>query len=254
MGNQESNQSNQNSVFSSNDAQYLRFRIKCVIRNLQKKKKKLRDPTKKNPLSDKILFYQGILDKIEESTGDIEYSIFTDEEVFYITILLKIRGVYSEMKELSERHFDVEDKLQEELHVLLQRVLELDPTLYSYFWKIHHYSRRISPILGTVKLQLNLDGIVDEDAVQYKVSVSENMYSNWISNIPTALRLLEDHRRWRPANFHNDKWMGCCQAPCTCYIDEVEERVYKDICRNIFFNPHRFHPPPMKFWGFCGPQ
>lgn len=244
MGNQQSNQIN---VFISNDTRYLRFRIKHVIRKLQEKKKKLRDPTKKNPLSDKILFYQGILDKIEESTGDIEYSIFTDEEVFYITILLKIRGVYSEMKELSERHFDVEDKLQGELNVLLKRVLELDPTLYSYFWKIHQYSRRISPILGTVKSQLNLDGIVDEDTV----SVSKNMYSIWISNILTSLMLLEDHRRWRPANFNNDKWMGCCQAPCTCYIDEVEERVYKDICRNIFFNPHRFHPPPMKFWGFC---
>jgi hypothetical protein len=240
----ENPQSKQNGVFILNDTQYLRFRIKHFIRKLQEKKKKLRDPTKKNPLSDKILFYQGILDKIEESTGDIEYSIFTDEEVFYITILLKIRGVYSEMKELSERHFDVEDKLQEELLVLLQRVLELDPTLYGYFWKIHHYSRPISLISGTVESQLNLRRFSDYD----------NVYAIWISNILTSFRLLEDHQRWRPANFHNDKWMDCCQARCTCYVDEVEERVYKDICRNIFFNPHRFHPPPMKFWGFCGPQ
>jgi hypothetical protein len=246
----ENQQSKPIGVFILDDTQYLRFRIKHVIRKLQEKKKKLRDPTKKNPLSDKILFYQGILDKIEESTGDIEYSIFTDEEVFYITILLKIRGVYSEMKELSERHFDVEDKLQGELNVLLKRVLELDPTLYSYFLKIHHSSRPISPILGTVKSQLNLDGIVDENSVSEN-SVSENIYSIWISNIFTSFRLLEDHWRWRPANFNNDKWMGCCKAPCNCYINEVEERVYKDICRNIFFNPHRFHPPPMKFWGFC---
>jgi hypothetical protein len=222
-------------AFILNNTKYLSNRIKYVLRKLQKQKKKLQKQKKKNPLSKKILFYEGILDKIEESTGD-----FTDEEVFYITILLKIRGVYSEMKELSERHFDVDDNLQKELQVLLQRVLKLDPTLYDYFWKIHHYSRPISPISGTVESQLNLRRFFDYD----------NVYAIWISNILTSFRLLEDHRRWRPANFHNDKWMDCCPAPCTCYINEVEEFVYKAICRNIFFNPHRFHPPPMKFFGF----
>ena len=216
-------------IFRIEQIKYLFFRIPHVIRNLRKQKKKLRDPIKKNPLSDKIRFYQGILDKIKESTGD-----FTSKEVFYITILLKIRGVYSEMKELSERHFDVDDNLQKELQVLLQRVLKLNPTLYDYFWKIHHYSRPISPISGTVESQLNLRRFFDYD----------NVYAIWISNILTSFRLLEDHRRWRPANFHNDKWMGCCQAPCTCYIDDVKEGVYKEICRNIFFNPHRFLPPP----------
>ena len=235
MGNSQSNQNDGYTLLNLEKKKYLVFRIKYVIRQLQKHKKKLSDSKKK------INFYNGILDKIEKSIGDVEYKIFTKEEVFYITILLKIRGVYSKLKELSERQFNVEDKLQKELQLLLKRILVLDPTLYEYFLKINDdYSTSIYPISKSVELQLNIEFKLNQ-FIHY-----DKIIEIWISNIFVAFELLDDYPRWRQIDeyvFKNEK-LGplCCpgRGRCYCYADEVEKLIYRNINENIFLTHNIF--------------
>ena len=245
MGNSQSNQNDGSTLLKLEKKKYLVFRIKYVIRQLQKNMKKRSDSKKK------INFYNGILDKIEKSTGDVEYKIFTEEEVFYITILLKIRGVYSKLKELSERQFNVEDKLQKELQLLLKRILVLDPTLYEYFLKIDNdYSTSIYPISKSVELQLKTEFKLNQ------FNHYDKIIEIWISNIFVAFELLDDYPRWRQIEEYvfKDEKLGppCCtgQGRCYCYADEVEKLIYRNINENIFFNSQYFPPPPMKFFGF----
>jgi hypothetical protein len=226
-------------TFLNLNEQFVRFRLQSLIRKLNEEKRCLkRLLEKKTKLINKIAFYEGILEKLQQCQEDVD-----EKTEFYITILLEVRGRYRSLKKLSELHFTEDEKLHADLQKLLRRVLELDPTLYDHFWEMNSHFIRICPFSTSVDEELSFDS-------GDTVDLAKDLYRIWIRNLFNSFELLRDYESWRPKNFHNDKLMGCCRAPCTCYIEKVEERMYRIICRNVFFNhyQHRHETPPWSYW------
>lgn len=235
---------------SSQNNKYLIFRIRHLLRNLNKKNRSLkrRPSEQKKKVIEQIAFYKGILEKLRQYEGDVHYGnennepIFTEPEIFYISMILRMRGCYERMKQLSELRFTEHEKLHKDLQKWLRRILELDPTLFEDYQHLNQLYNRIYLIDRTVELMIN--PLVYEDFKDNYI----NPYQIWIQNLVDSLALLHDYESWRRNNFHNDKWMGCCQAPCYCYIDEIQMKMYRIICANVFFNRHRHQTPPCSYW------
>jgi len=211
-------------IFNIKNTNYLIFRIKQMIRDFQKEKKKLKDSTKKNHLSKKILFYNGILEKIEESTGDVEHSIFTDEEMFYIKMILFLHHRYSQFRKqyiylISHLSF-VDDEstrdLTGKLITLLLLVLNLDPALYNFFYSKRIQIRRIYSDVESNGSNRSFDD--DMDDIQL-----------WIFNIFASVPLLLNfHINWKPKNHQLN-----CQNCGECSCDNVENRIKDSIITNV---------------------
>ena len=229
------------------DKQFVLFRIKRFIESLHRKKKVLKRHSEEyKKVINQITFYRRISQKIQQCQGAVEYSLFTEEnenEIFYISIILGMRGHYQTLKKLSELLFTEYEKLHADLQRLLCRVIELDPTLFDDFWEMNSHRIRICPFSTSVKKELSFDS-------GDTVDLAKDLYRIWIQNLLNSFELLRDYESWRPKNFHNDKWMGCCQAPCTCHIEKIEDMMYRIICRNVFFNhyQHRHQTPPRGYW------
>lgn len=231
---------------SSQDRLYSIFRINHLRRNLNKKKKCMkRISEEKKKVIEQIAFYEGVLEKLQQYEGDVHYGnennepIFTEPEIFYISIILGMRHCYERMKQLSELPFTEDEKLHKDLQKWLCRILELDPTLFDDYLDLNRFNYWIYPFSSTVEsMRTNLP------------DYGLNQYQIWIRNIFKSFELLRDYENWRPKNFHNDKWMGCCQAPCTCHIEKIEDMMYRIICRNVFFNDYRHvHQTPLwSYW------
>lgn len=198
-----------------------------------------------------IAFYEGTLEKLQQYEGDVPYGnennepIFTEKEIFYISMILGMRGHYQTLKKLSELHFTEHEIIHKDLQKLLRRVLKLDPTLFDDYLKLNESCHgRIYLIDKTVDSMIN--PLVYEDFKDNYI----NQYQIWIQNLVNSFALLHDYESWRPNNFPNDKWMRCCQAPCYCYIDGIEEKMYRIICGNVFFNhyQHRHQTPSRSYW------
>jgi len=229
---------------SDQEKKYSIFRINHLIRNLNKKKKGMKHLSEqKKKVIEQIAFYKEILQKLEQYEGDIHYGnehnepIFTEREIFYISMILGMRHCYERMKQLSKIHFTDHEKLHKDLQNWLHRVLELDPTLFEGYNQLNHFYNRIvlfSSTVETMRKPLSYEGL--------------NEYQLWIQNLVNSFALLHDYESWRILNFSNDKWMRCCPAPCYCYIDDMEEIMYRIICGNVFFNQHRHQTPPDIYW------
>jgi L-rhamnose mutarotase len=225
------------------DKHFVLFRIKRFIESLHRKKKVLKRHSEEyKKVINQIAFYRRISQKIQQCQGAVEYSLFTEEnenEIFYISMILGMRGHYQTLKKLSELRFTEYEKLHTDLQKWLRRVLEFDPTLFADYQQLNQLYNRIVPISSTVALMRTpfLYGGLNE-------------YQIWIQNLIDSFALLRDYESWRPNNFHNDKWMRCCPAPCTCYIEDIEEKMYRIICGNVFFNnyQHRHETPPWSYW------
>lgn len=232
------------------DKQFVLFRIKRFIESLHRKKKVLKRHSEEyKKVINQIAFYRRISQKIQQCQGAVEYSLFTEEnenEIFYISMILGMRGHYQTLKQLSEIRFTEDEKLHADLQKLLRRVLELDPTLFADYQELQHVHYRISivPISPTVQLMIDLN------YTNHLYDESLNEYQIWVGNLFKSFALLHDYESWRPNNFQNDKWMRCCPAPCTCYIEAIEEKMYRIICGNVFFNnyQHRHEKPPWSYW------
>ncbi len=223
------------------DKQFVLFRIKRFIESLHRKKKVLKRHSEEyKKVINQIAFYRRISQKIQRCQGAVEYSLFTEEnenEIFYISMILCMRGHYQTLKKLSELRFTEHEKLHKDLQKWLRRVLELDPTLFDDFLKLKRFYNRIVQFSSTVdsmKIALPDEGL--------------NEYQIWLQNLFKSFALLHDYESWRIANYCNNKWIGCCQAPCCCYIEGMEERMYQIICGNVFFNQHRHQTPPYIYW------
>lgn len=236
---------------STQDNKYSIFRIRHLLRNMNKKKKGMkRLSEQKKKVINQIAFYEGILQKLQQYEGDIHYGnednepIFTEPEIFYISMILGMRGHYQTLKKLSELRFTEHEKIHKDLQKLLRRVLELDPTLFADYQQLNQSYNRIYLIDRTVKLMIN--PLVYEDFKENYI----NQYQIWIQNLVDSFKLLHDYESWRRNNFHNDKWMRCCPAPCTCHIEKIEDMMYRIICRNVFFDnyQHRHQTPPWSYW------
>ena len=236
--------------FNREEKNYLEFRIKHLLRKLNKKKRSLkRISEQKKKVIEQIAFYEGILEKLQQYEGDVHYGnennkpIFTEKEIFYISMIFGMRGHYETLKQLSEHRFTELEKIHKYLQTLLCRVLELDPTLFDYYLELNQCCYdRIYLIDKTVEFMIN--PLVYEDFKDNYI----NQYQIWIQNLVNSFALLHDYESWRPNNFHNDKWMRCCPAPCYCYIDDIEKKMYRIIDDNVFFNRHRHQTPPPIYW------
>lgn len=228
------------------DNRYSIFRIKHLLRNLNKKKKGMKHLSEqKTKVINQISFYEGILQKLQQYEGDVHYGneynepIFTEQEIFYISMILGMRGCYERIKQLSELRFTKYEKLHTELQKWLRRVLELDPILFADYQLLNRRYNRIVLISSTVdsmRTPILCEGL--------------NEYQKWIQNLINSFALLHDYESWRVENFVNNKWIGCCPAQCTCYIENIEERIYKIICCNVFFNhyQHQHATPSREYW------
>jgi hypothetical protein len=232
----------------SQDKRYSIFRIKHLLRNLYKTKSSLkRLSEQKTKVINQISFYEGILQKLQQYEGDVHYGnednepIFTEQEIFYISMILGMRGCYERMKQLSELRFTEREKLHTELQKWLRRVIELDSTLFADYQLLNRRDNRIVPISSTVDSIISLPPILYDGLNEYQI---------WIQNLIKSFALLHDYESWRVENSDNDKWIDCCPAQCTCYIEDVEERIYKIICRNVFFNhyQHQHATPSREYW------
>jgi hypothetical protein len=234
------------------DKNFARFRIQYWIRQLNKKKKGMKRhlSKQKTKLINRITFYKQVLQKLQQYEGDVPYGnennepVFTEDEIFYISMILGMRGCYERMKQLSEIRFTEDEKLHADLQKLLRRVLELDLTLFVNYQNLNWFNNRIDLISSSVESMIKplLYECFNDDGL--------NKYQIWIKNLFSSFELLCDYERWRRENFHNNKWMLCCPAQCTCYIEKVEKMIYTIICRNVFFDhyEHRHHPPPRSYW------
>lgn len=224
------------------------FRIKHLLRNLNKKKKGMkRLSEQKTKVINQIAFYEGILQKLQQYEGDIHYGnehnepIFTEQEIFYISMILGMRHCYERMKQLSELRFTEHEKLHKDLQKWLRRVLELDPTLFDDFLKLNRFYNRIVQFSSTVDSMKT--ALPDEGLNEYQI---------WIQNLVNSFALLRDYESWRPENRFALEEFGpfCCQGRgrCDCHIDDMEEIMYRIICGNVFFNQHRHQTPPQSYW------
>jgi len=229
------------------DRKDLIFRIQHLLRNLNKKKKGMKRhiSEQKTKLIKQITFYKEVLQKLEQYEGDVSYGnennepVFTEDEIFYISMILGMRGCYERIKQLSGLHFTECEKLHTTLQNWLRRVIKLDPTLFADYQLLNKRYNRIALIPSTVdsmRTPILYEGL--------------NEYQIWIRNLINSFALLHDYESWRVENFYNDKWIGCCPAQCTCYIENVEERIYKIICCNVFFNhyQHQHETPSRGYW------
>jgi len=199
-------------------------------------KRRLSEQKKK--VMEQIAFYEGILEKLQQCQGDVHYDenrpTFTNEEVFYITILLEIRGSYQNLKHLSKCDFDTEDKFQKELHKklqgLLHQILQLDRTLFDYFWEMNSHLIWIKQLSKTVELLFNPDVEVD---------LSKYLYRIWIHNTIASFSLLDDYQRWRQENYYTN--CGGCPADwCTCRVDRMNITILNNVYKNVFFIEQMF--------------
>lgn len=227
------------------DKQFVLFRNKRFIESLNRKKKILKRHSEEyKKVINQIAFYRRISQKIQQCQGAVEYSLFTEEnenEIFYISMILGMRGRYQTLKKLSELHFTEHEKIHNDLQNLLRRVLELDPTLFDDYLKLNRFYNRIFPFSSTVdsmRTELPDDGL--------------NEYQIWIQNLVNSFALLRDYESWRPENRFALENFGpfCCQGRgrCDCHIDDMEEIMYRIICGNVFFNRHRHQTPPQSYW------
>ena len=229
------------------DKQFVLFRIERFLESLHRKKKVLKRHSEQyKKVINQITFYKVIQQKLQQCQGDVEYSLFTEEnenEFFYISMILCMRGHYRTLKSLCELRFTEDEKLHIELQKWLRRVIELDPTLFNDFWEMNSSHTRICPFSKSVDEELSFDS---DDTV----NLVKDLYRIWIQNLLNSFELLRDYESWRRKNFNNDKWIDCCQAQCNCYIERVEERLYRIICYNVFFDHylHRHETPPRSYW------
>ncbi len=163
-------------------------------------------------------------------------------------MILGMRSCYERMKQLSELRFTEHEKLHKDLQTFLCRVLKLDPTLFADYQQLNQLYNRIYPIDRTVAFMIN--PVVYEDL---KDNNYINPYQIWIQNLVNSLALLHDYESWRlewTRDIYKKKNNCSCLAPCYCYIDNMEEIMYKMICRNVFFNNyHHVHQiPPWSYW------
>jgi len=221
------------------DEQFVLFRLQSLIRKLNKKKKGLKHLSEqKKKIIEQIAFYEGIHQNLQQCQEDVD-----EKTEFYITILLEIRGRYRSLKKISELRFTEYEKLHADLQRLLCRVIELDPTLYDHFWEMNSSHIRICPFSTSVDEELSFDS-------GDTVDLAKDLYRIWIQNLVNSFELLRDYESWRSENFRNNKWIHCCPTSCTCYIENVEERMYRIICRNVFFNhyQHQHSQPSREYW------
>jgi hypothetical protein len=232
-----------------NNNKYLISRIKYLLRNLNKKKKgmKRRLSEQKKKVMEQIAFYKEVLQKLQQYEGDVPYGnennepIFTEDEIFYISMILGMRGCYERIKQLSELRFKECEKLHTGLQNWLRRVIELDPKLFMDYQQLNQLYNRIVPISSTVesmRIPFLYCGL--------------NEYQIWIQNLINSFALLRDYESWRPENRFALEESGplCCpgRGRCDCYIDETEEIMYLIICGNVFFNRHLHQTPSQDYW------
>ena len=231
------------------DKQFVLFRIKKLLEYFNRKKKVLRDIEEKKKIINQITFYKQIQQKLQQCQGDVEYSLFTNDndiEIFYISMILGMRGHYRTLKSLCEIGFTEDEKLHADLQRLLRRVLELDPTLYDYYYDI--YSRYVH----IVKLSTSVSNEMEQMSVCHG-RVTDELYKVWTENIYSSLALLSDYESWRPENLFALEKISphCCQGRghCYCHVDNIEEILYRLICANVFFNEYlHVHTPPHGYW------
>ena len=226
---------------------YSIFRIKHLIRNLNNKKKSMkRLSEQKTKVINQIAFYKGILQKLVQYDGEND-PIFTEPEIFYISMILGMRHCYERMKQLSELRFTEDEKLHKDLQKWLCRILELDPTLFDDYLELNRFYYWIYPFSSTVEsMRTNLP------------DYGLNQYQIWIRNIFKSFELLHNFESWRPENRFARKNSfrpeeeGCCQGRgyCDCHVENTEEIMYRIICGNVFFNKHRHLPPPQNYWWY----
>ena len=225
------------------DKQYMISRINFLIRQLNKKKKVLKRHLKqKTKVIEQIAFYKGILQKLQQCQGDVDYDeirlTFTEKEEFYMTILLEIRGSNQNLKHLSKCDFDPAEEFQKEHHKklqgLLRRILELDPTLFDYFWEMNSHRIRINQLSKTVELLFKSDVEVD---------LSIHLYRIWIHNTIASFSLLNDYQSWRQENCHAQQYTNCgCPSDwCRCRVDRMKFTILNEVYRNVFFIEQKFH-------------
>lgn len=227
------------------DKKFVLFRIKRFIESLHRKKKVPKQSLEqKKKVINQIEFYRRIRQKLQQCQGAVEYSLFTEEnenEIFYISMILGMRGRYQTLKKLSELIFTEQEKLHTDLQKWLRRVLELDPTLFADYQQLNKLDNRIVPISSTVALMRTpfLYGDLNE-------------YQIWIQNLFNSFSLLKDFESWRPEKrFALEKIRPrCCEGRgrCDCHVEETEEIMYRIIIRNVFFNHHLHQTPPQIDW------
>ena len=133
------------------DRLYSIFRINHLLRNLNKNKKSLKHLSEqKTKVINKIAFYKGILKKLIQYDGEND-PIFTEPEIFYISMILGMRHCYERMKQLSELRFTEDEKLHKDLQKWLCRILELDPTLFDDYLELNRFYYWIYPFSSTVE-------------------------------------------------------------------------------------------------------
>ena len=224
------------------DKQFVLFRIKRFIESLHRKKKVLKRHSEEyKKVINQIAFYRRIRQKLEQCQGAVDYDeirlTFTDKEEFYMTILLEIRGSYQNLKHLSKCDFDPEDEFQKEIHKklqgLLRQILELDPTLFDYFWEMNSHRIRINQLSKTVKLLFKSDVEVD---------LSIHLYRIWIHNTIASFSLLNDYQSWRQENYHAKQYSncGCPSDLCRCRVDRMKFTILNEVYRNVFFIEQKF--------------
>ena len=232
------------------DNKYLISRIEYLLRNLNKKKKGMkRLLEQKTKVIKQIAFYKEVLQKLQKYEGDVPYGnennepVFTEDDIFYISMILGMRGCYGRIKQLSELHFTEDERLHTTLQNWLRRVIKLDPTLFADYQDLNQFRNRIDLIPSNVDSMINP---LYEDFNDYRI----NQYRIWIQNLIISFPLLHNYESWRRENSINKKWICCCPAECTCYIEEVEERIYGIIGCNVFFNHHRHQheTPSWRYW------
>ena len=237
----------------SQDKRYSIFRIKHLLRNLNKKKSSLkRLSEQKTKVINQISLYEGILQKLQQYEGDVHYGnednepIFTEQEIFYISMILCMRHCYERMKQLSKRIFNEEsEKLHIDIQNWLCRVLQLDPTLFDDYLKLNRWNYQIVPIEGTVA----------EMRTMHAPEHFRNQYQIWVSNLNTSFLLLDDYTIWRQTELRrmstsNSPSISFCDCPamCFCKVDDMKELMYKIICLHVFFQTGRHEPPASGYW------
>lgn len=230
---------------------YSIFRIEHLLRNLNNKKKGMKRhlSEQKKKIIEQIAFYKQVLQKLQQYEGDVPYGnennepVFTEDEIFYISMILGMRGCYERIKQLSELHFTKDEKLHTDLQNWLRRVIKLDPTLFGDYQRLNQLYNRIELISSTV----------DSMTTPFLYG-GLNEYQIWIENLIDSFALLRDYESWRPKNRFAVKEIDphCCQGrgDCDCHVDHTEERMYLIICANVFFNhnQHRHQTPPQGYW------
>ena len=229
------------------DKQFVLFRLKRFLESLHRKKKVLKRHSEQYKIViNQITFYNVIQQKLQQCQGAVEYSLFTEEnenEIFYISMILGMRGHYRTMKSLCELRFTECEKLHTDLQKWLRRVLELDPALFADYQRLNQLYNRIVPISSTV----------DSMTTPFLYG-GLNEYQIWIRNLIDSLALLRDYESWRPENrFELEEFSPrCCQGRgrCDCHVDNTEKMMYLIISANVFFNRNRHQTPPQSYWWY----